>query len=641
MKSKIRTNSIVKVFIVVLICMSTVMACGLDKSKQSSNQNNVDGDGQVSISGELQQWHKIILDLEGPFSQETGAAINPFTDYRYEVIFTHESGTPTYKIPGYFAADGNAAETGADSGNTWRAHLSPDKIGKWEYKISFVSGSDIIISESKGKAVSPYDGITGNFNIEPSDKTGRDLRGKGRLQVIGEHYQRFAGNGEYFLKAGTDAPENLLSYDDFDATPNVNDLRKSWAPHLKDYSEDANDLLWGPNKDKGKALLGAINYLYSKGMNVFSFLTYNIDGDDHNVYPYLLKGEESAYVAYSADNKGHDATAWEDFFYPDRFDCSKMDQWERIFEYGDRKGMYLHFKTTEAENCLNMDGGSLGRERKIYYRELIARYGHHLALNWNIGEETEQTVEQLKPIIQYIADTDPYKHQVVLHTHSPVEEQDKYYPPMLGDASALTGISVQTRHPDFRRVHADILKWVKASAASGKKWIVACDEPGDATHSLIPDDEDPTHDDPRKNALWGTLMAGGAGVEWYFGYKHAHSDLTCQDWRSRDKMWDQSRYALSFFKDNNIPFWEMSNTNDLSSQDDSYCFAKEGEIYLVYLKNGGDTKLNLTNSKGKFHVSWYNPRTGGELISAADISGGRPIALSAPDKNDWLAMVHK
>ncbi|MEQ8554864.1 MAG: DUF5060 domain-containing protein [Cyclobacteriaceae bacterium] len=619
------------IYSIIIILASVASSCTADPGSITSDE--------VSITGELQQWHAVTLDLQGPHASETGPDPNPFTDFRFEVTFVHESGTPRYTVPGYFAADGNAAESGAESGNIWRAHLSPDKTGNWTYSISFVSGPDIAISESEGTPIAPFDGKVGSFDILPTDKTGRDFRSKGRLQVVGEHYLRFAGTGEYFLKVGADAPENLLAYEDFDATPNVNDLRKSWAPHLKDYSDDAKDLLWGPEKDKGKALLGAINYLHSKGMNVFSFLTYNIDGDDHNVYPYLLKKDEDAYVAYATNHKGHDATGWEDFFYNDRFDCSKMDQWGRVFTYGTQKGMYLHFKTTEAENCRNMDGGSLGPQRKLYYRELIARYSHHLALNWNIGEETEQTIEQLKPIIKYIADTDPYKHNVVLHTHSAIEHHDKYYPPMLGDSSALTGISVQTRHPDFRRVHADVLRWVKASADSGKKWVVACDEPGDATHGLVTDDEDPTHDLARKNALWGALMAGGAGLEWYFGYQHPHSDLTCQDWRTRDKMWDQCRIAIDFFKDNEIPYWEMVNADALSSKEDSYCFAKEAEVYLVYLKNGGETKLDLSKVTGRLSLSWFNPRSGDELLAASDISGGSSVLLNAPDDKDWLALI--
>jgi len=49
--------------------------------------------------------------------------------------------------------------------------------------------------------------------------------------------------------------------------------------------------------------------------------------------------------------------------------------------------MYLHFKTQECEIVNLLDNGELGPQRKLYYRELIARFGHHLALNWNLGEE--------------------------------------------------------------------------------------------------------------------------------------------------------------------------------------------------------------------------------------------------------------
>jgi hypothetical protein len=31
--------------------------------------------------------------------------------------------------------------------------------------------------------------------------------------------------------------------------------------------------------------------------------------------------------------------------------------------------------------------GKLGRERKLQNREMAARFGHHIALVWNMGEE--------------------------------------------------------------------------------------------------------------------------------------------------------------------------------------------------------------------------------------------------------------
>ncbi len=41
-----------------------------------------DGDGSVAISGELKQWHKVTLTLDGPFAHEKDNKPNPFTDYR-------------------------------------------------------------------------------------------------------------------------------------------------------------------------------------------------------------------------------------------------------------------------------------------------------------------------------------------------------------------------------------------------------------------------------------------------------------------------------------------------------------------------------------------------------------------------------
>lgn len=97
-----------------------------------SDRNNrmANGAGQVIINGELKQWHKVTLTLDGPFAHELDEDPNPFTDYRMMVRFSHESGAPSYNVPAYFAADGNAANSSEDNGTKWRAHLSPDKTGK-------------------------------------------------------------------------------------------------------------------------------------------------------------------------------------------------------------------------------------------------------------------------------------------------------------------------------------------------------------------------------------------------------------------------------------------------------------------------------------------------------------------------------
>ncbi len=586
---------------------------------------------EPEITGELKTWHKITLTFDGPESSELTTP-NPFTDYRLDVTFSQ--GEHRFVVPGYFAADGQAAFTSSDSGNKWRVHFSPNAVGEWNYEVSFKKGTGIAVSSEEGESAKFMDGALGTFTVERTDKSGRDLRAHGRLQYVGEHYQQFAETGQYFLKCGADAPENFLAYYEIDNTPNVGNRLKKWEDHASDYNNDADAFLWGTEKQKGKNILAAVNYLSSKGMNAFSFLTFNTDGDDRNVYPYLLKVGTEEYE--KAANVKKNPKQWEELMIHERFDVSKMDQWEQIFSYGEMKGMFLHFKTQENENDQKMDGGDVGPERKLYYRELIARYSHHLALNWNLGEEMTQTVEQVKDMAAYFDENDPYKNLVVVHTYP--NEHEKYYADLIGKASKLTGMSIQTNQPDFSLVHSTVNKWVKASAQAGKKWVVAVDEPGDATHALITDEEDPEHNNARINGLWGAFMAGGCGTEWYFGYQHPHSDLTCESWRSRDLFWDQCKVALDFFSENEIPFVDMENSDELTTSENDYIFAKNGEVYLIYSKTGED--INLTLPDIGYTAKWLNPKTG-ETEKLTDNTVEEEIKVKCPSKQDWLLFLHK
>jgi len=560
-----------------------------------------------NIEGELKKWHKVTLSFEGPQTSET-ATKNPFTDYRLDVIFSN--GNKQYKVPGYFAADGNAANTSATSGNVWRVHFTPDETGTWTYEVSFKTGNDVAINGG-GASAGFMDGKIGSFNIAPSDKSGRDHRAKGRLKYVGEHYLQFSETGEWFVKAGADAPENKLSYVDFDDTPKA---KKDWAPHLQDYvASDAEAYTW--KNGKGKGLLGAVAYLSNKGVNAFSFLTFSLDGDDKTVFPHLGKVNE--------------VRNWNDVYH-DRFDVSKMDQWEKIFEYADKKGMYLHFKTQETENDQKMDGGDVGRERKIYYRELIARYAHHLALNWNLGEENSQTTQQERDMAQYFYENDPYAHNIVMHTYP---GQKNKYQSLLGNQSKLTGASLQTSNRQFSEVFDHVDEWVRKSAAAGKKWVVAVDEPGNASIG--------THVDPndrkliRHKVVWATLMAGGTGVEFYYGYQSGCSDLTCEDHRTRDQKYTDAAYALKFFQQyfqKYLP--DVVSDNQVTSDGSDYVLrSTANNAYVVYLPNGGSTGITLPNSK--WDLQWYNPRNG-QLQNASAFTGK---TLRAPGNDDWVALL--
>jgi hypothetical protein len=596
----------------------------------------------VAVSGELKQWHKVTLTLDGPKSSESDNGPNPFLDYRMTVTFAHESGAPKIAVPGYFAADGDAANTSATAGTKWRAHFAPDKTGRWDWRISFVSGKGAAVDGAEsGRPVAPFDGAKGTIRIGRSDKTAPDFRALGRLRYTGRRYLQFAGTGEYFLKAGADSPETLLAYADFDGTSTKKSPLKSYMPHVRDWTPG--DPVW---KDgKGKGLIGALNYLSSEKVNAISFLTYNAGGDGDNVWPFVDR-----------DDKFH-------------YDCSKLDQWQIVFDHAQRKGIYLHFKLQETENDDNragrnasgrvpasLDGGDLGPERKLYLRELIARFGYSLALNWNLGEENTQTPEQQRAMARYIRDTDPYRSHIVVHTYP--NEQEKVYTPLLGEQSVLTGASLQNA---YDAVHELTVKWIDASAQSGRPWVVANDEQGTAALGAPPDPgyrgfngKDPqggairTLHDIRKYTLWGNLMAGGAGVEYYFGYQLPENDLLLEDFRSRDKSWDYARIALDFFRSERIPFWEMSNADGLAGnpkhENTRYCFAKEGQIYVIYLPAGGSSDLDLGRAPGPFRLSWFDPRNGGPLQRGGRLRGGGVVTIGPPPGDagdDWLAVIRR
>ena len=123
-----------------------------------------------------------------------------------------DNGSP-FVVPGFFAADGDAGNTGAQAGNVWRAHFTPPRIGSWTADVAFVTGDDVAVSsgDDDGGTVLPgVHGLSTSFVITESDKTAPDLRSQGRLQYVGERYLRFQGSGEYFVKAGVSQIGALL-----------------------------------------------------------------------------------------------------------------------------------------------------------------------------------------------------------------------------------------------------------------------------------------------------------------------------------------------------------------------------------------------------------------------------------------------
>ena len=127
---------------------------------------------------------------------------------------------------------------------------------------------------------------------------------------------------------------------------------------------------------------------------------------------------------------------------------------------------------------------------------MVARFGHHLALTWNLGEENTNTDGERQDFAAFIRELDPYNPPIVVHTFPGA--YDRFYTPLLGFA-AFEGPSLQTND-----THTQTLRWRERSAAAGRPWIVSLDEIGPARDGVVPDSVDPGHDTVRRDHLWAT-----------------------------------------------------------------------------------------------------------------------------------------
>ncbi|WP_317983500.1 DUF5060 domain-containing protein [Salinimonas profundi] len=569
------------------------------------------------------QWQSVSINFKGPDTSET-ANINPFTDYRLWVTFSN--GRTQKVVRGFYAADGNAANSGAREGNVWRVRFSPPQPGVWQYEATMYTGNDIALNNdpSAGKTIS-LKNSSGRFEVKPGSNASSGFFALGQLYTQGRYYKT-AGNDSYWLKGGTNSPENLLGFKDFDQTYRITGQDRDgeaqsgtqihhFSPHRQDWKPG--DPTW--QDGKGKNIIGMMNYLAQMGMNSAYMLTLNIEGDGKDVWPYTSPTSFN------------------------RFDVSKLAQWNILFEHMQSLGIAVHIVIQETENERMLDGGDTGPMRRLYFDELIARFGHLPGLIWNLGEENgpaefspdAQTDSQRIAMANYFKHHDPYEHPVIIHTHSTPDLKDKILTPLLG-LKALDGLSFQVNHRE--QVNAEMQKWIKKSESFGKPWAITMDEIGEWMEGAKTDDVDPTHDSLRRHALWGSIMAGGAGVEWYFGAHQAHNDLTAEDLRSRHNLWSQTSIALNFFN-TYTRYWAMTPINKQVSNPNVYAYAELGKHYVMYLPAGETTTLTVEDANS-YTLFWFDPVNGGALKPHREVLSGKQITLpKAPSNNDWVALI--
>ena len=631
------------------------------------------------------QWQPTELTFTGPQGLSEIGGANPFLDYRLNVTF--KQGDTTYTVPGFFDGVDN-------SGNSvWKTRFTPDLAGDWTYTASFRTGNQVAVSlDTDAGTAAGFNGQTGGFTVAPRDADAPGFLSKGRLAYTGEHYLQTLGDGKYWLKTGTDSPENLLGYQGFDNTRSDyggagpepagpestrknrlgSDKLHNYQPHVRDW-ESGDPTFNNTGSDGGKGLIGAINYLHDLGddhagdakVNSVYFLPNNIGGDGQDTSPYATQIDHSGETYSSSVN--NDVT---------RFDVSKLNQWNTAFQHAQEKGIHLHVVLNEAEsdNKLELDDATLGVERKLFYRELVARFAHHNALQWNMSEEynrdLELSPEQVREFAEYLDAVDAYDHPTTVHngnflqwpdtTKFPNQHEDvsvgerNEHEPYLGPeflnpatnevySNAFHDlISFQSYAED--RSGADAEYFFKRTAELGKPIPFMHDEP-ESLDALTPGTV-------RKKITWDHFLSGGGGIEGFV----RNEDQTLENFRQYEDVWRETAIAREFFEQN-LPFWEMTPSDGLLTGEDAFSgdnnpgevFALLGEVYALYLPDTDNQQtgsLDLTGFDDTFSLRWFDPTSGQFVGEAFMLQGGSVVDLpdtpgqNAADDDDWVALVN-
>ncbi len=161
----------------------------------------------ATVHGTLTVWGDVIIDFAGPVTDEQ-ATPNPFLDDRLNVTFRNTASGEAFVVPGYYAADGNAAETSASAGGTWRVHFVPDSAGTWTWSVSFRTGADVAVSlDPVAGAPTAFNGASGTLTITPMNVLAPGFHAQGLLVWDGRRYLHAAGSGALFSRAARTVPK--------------------------------------------------------------------------------------------------------------------------------------------------------------------------------------------------------------------------------------------------------------------------------------------------------------------------------------------------------------------------------------------------------------------------------------------------
>jgi hypothetical protein len=152
------------------------------------------------------------------------------------------------------------------------------------------------------------------------------------------------------------------------------------------------------------------------------------------------------------------------------------------------------------------------------------------------------------------------------------------------------------------------------------------------------------HTDKVRHSAWRIVCAGGyfaAGFNGTIGHNDIWNRIDAPNHYSfvvKDEgAAEQLRLLYDFFT--SLPFWRMEPFDGVAPET-VVALAEPGQIYVIYLPDGGVATIDLSAASGPLEVEWLDPRSG-YATPGQSTSGGGKRSFKPPFDGDAVLRISK
>jgi hypothetical protein len=314
-----------------------------------------------------------------------------------------------------------------------------------------------------------------------------------------------------------------------------------------------------------------------------------------------------------------------------RFRVAHWQRFDRMLRYARERDMIISVVLDIGDGQIHLTPGSDDERR--YIRYATARLGAFSNITWDLGDDLDSFRDEkwAHETGTLLESWDPNRHLATTHpTHR--EHQDR--------GSEWFGF---TSIQDWgRNQHALMLEERQRQIQTGRIIPQTNEEYGYEDHYPLwapapPGDSAET----LRRTAWDIAMAGAYGTAGETARRGVSIwPDTGGGWlngRGDDTMTMLKGYAhmVDFFT--SFEWWKTEPHDELVNNG-AYCLAQPGEIYAIYLPNGGNVTVNLP--EGQYDATWFSGFSG-ETVTLARVQGGSWRSPRAPGRLDWALLLKR